>query len=264
MPKIELKEKEHYHSLKLPKICFQKLDNKNVDIPVDLYSFILKKVGFLIIDINFDNNESILENIVAKLGRAHTHSTDEDAIWHIKQGGPTGNDILARSHRLDEFVLHTDCSYEPETPNFFALQCIHSDKLGGGKNLFVDASTLIQHLSHTSLKILQSELVEIRVPPEFKRGVDTIHAYIIDANFNIRYRRELIVEPSLSERLKVALNEFEHLCHSPLLNRWFELNDNQVLILDNRRYLHARTKIHDRKRHLLRIRFFMDNHNPMS
>ena len=204
-----------------------------------------------------------MEKIVAKLGRAHTHSTDEDMVWHIKQGGPTGNDTLARSHKLDEFVLHTDCSYEPETPNFFALQCIHSDKLGGGKNLFVDASTLIQHLSHTSLKTLQSELVEIRVPPEFKRGVGTIYAHVIDANFNVRYRKELIVESSLTENLKIALDEFDLLCHSPLLNRLFELNDNQILILDNRRYLHARTKINDSKRHLIRIRFFMDSHNLM-
>lgn len=264
MCNAELKVMESYQSLKLPKMCFHKLDSADALIPIDLYNFILNKIGLLIIDVGFDNkNTSILEKIVSTLGRAHTHSSDEDAIWHIKQGGINGNEVLARSHKLDEFVLHTDCSYERHVPNFFALQCIRSDKLGGGKNLFVDASTLIQHLSQSSIKTLQTEAVEIKVPLEFKRDVETINAHIIDANLNVRYRKELIVESSLSENLKIALNEFDQLCKSPFLNRWFELNDNQILILDNRRYLHARTKIIDKDRHLMRIRFFIDRHYSM-
>ncbi|WP_076589124.1 TauD/TfdA family dioxygenase [Vibrio ostreicida] len=250
---------ERYHPLKLPNACFHVIEQPNADIDIDLYKFILNKFGVLIIDLKFENRHStLLETIVSELGKPHTHSTDEDAVWHIKQGGLKGREKLARSHKLEEFVLHTDCSYEQRVPNFFALQCIRSDKLSGGKNLFVDASTLIQHLSDTSLRTLQTEAIQIKVPPEFDRGVEAIKAHVIDENLNVRYRKELIIEASLSPSLKQAIEEFDHLCQSPLLNRWFELKDNQILIMDNRRYLHARTKINDKDRHLLRIRFFID------
>jgi len=42
------------------------------------------------------------------------------------------------SHQFNEFVLHTDCSYEEKIPDFIALYVVHHDKLGGGKNLLID------------------------------------------------------------------------------------------------------------------------------
>ncbi|ODN43134.1 TauD/TfdA family dioxygenase [Piscirickettsia litoralis] len=194
----------------------------------------LLKVGVLIISLGFEEESSkTLEKIVSLLGRPHTHSTGDDAVWHIKQGGSKGNEALARSHKLSEFVLHTDCSYEKQIPDFFGLHCIRHDRFGGGKNLLVDCSTLIQHLTPESFEALQNDPVEIVVPPEFKRDIESISARVIDKNFNVRYRKEILKKETLTPALQSALEEFERLCHSPVLNRKLELKDNQILLLDN-------------------------------
>ena len=250
---------QYSQAIRLPKMCYQSLDFKDQPIAEGLYKYILNKVGVLVISLGYEEESSeSLERIVQLLGSPHTHSTGEDAVWHIKQGGDSGKEKLARSHKLNEFVLHTDCSYEKTIPDYFGLYCVRHDRHDGGKNLLVDCSTLIQHLTPESLDILQNEAVDIIVPPEFKRGVESISAKIIDRNFNVRYRKEIINEKTLTPELKKALAEFERLCHSPVLNRTLELKDGQILILDNRRYLHARTTINDPLRHLMRIRFFTE------
>ena len=54
------------------------------------------------------------------------------------------------------------------------------------------------------------------------------------------------------------MDEFDELCHSPIINRGFELKTGQLILLNNRRFLHARTTIKDPERHLVRIRFFTE------
>lgn len=122
----------------------------------------------------------------------------------------------------------------------------------------IDGATLIQHLSQGSLDTLQNETVEIIIPPEFKKETVFINARIIDRNYNIRYRREILNNDKITPQMESALDEFERLCLSPVLNRKLELKDNQILILDNKRYLHSRTTIKDKDRHLLRLRFFSE------
>jgi len=250
---------EYSQSIRLPQMCFQTLDFPKQEVPVDLYKHILSKMGILVVSLSYDEDSSVtLTKIVSLLGRAHTHSSGDDSVWHIKQGGSGGGETLARSHKLSEFVLHTDCSYEKQVPDFFGLHCIRHDRFGGGKNLLVDCSTLIQHLTQKSLETLQNDPVEITVPPEFRRDIESITSRVIDKNFNVRYRKEILREETLTPALKSALEEFERLCDSPVLNRKFELKDNQILLIDNKRYLHARTTIKDEDRHLMRIRFFTD------
>ena len=189
-------------------------------------------------------------------GILHNHNDKDVILWDVKPTQNNNGEYLARSHQLNEFVLHTDCSYEEKIPDFIALYVVHHDKSGGGKNLLIDGLTLIQHLSKKSLAILQKEHVKFIIPEEFKKGVEYIHATIIDRNFNIRYRRAIIDQSELSKEMKSALDEFDELCHSPIINRGFELKTGQLILLNNKRFLHARTEIKDKNRHLIRARFF--------
>ena len=233
---------EYSSSFKIPDFCYQQIVNKSSVVPIEKYKKILTKTGLLLISLNYDEEDgSTMESIVNELGVVHTHNIDGYALWDIKSGGSNGNESLARSHKLSEFVLHTDCSYETNIPDFFGLYIVQHDELGGGKNLLVDCLTLIHHLSIASLQTLQTEQVKITVPPEFRKDVEYIYATIIDADFNVRYRKEIIDLSEASGAMRVALDELERLSNSPIVNRAVEIKKNTILLLDNKRYLHART-----------------------
>ncbi|WP_143549497.1 TauD/TfdA family dioxygenase, partial [Rickettsiella grylli] len=111
-------------------------------------------------------------------------------------------------------------------------------------------------LSKETLKVLQNFPVTIKVPHEFFKGKSCIEACIIDANCNIRFRREIIDLDSLTFKQLKAIEELENLIYLPQYSRKLTLKNDQILILNNKRFLHARTHVKDSRRHLQRIRFF--------
>ena len=246
------------YQLKIPTICYQNLSFDNQRISKALYQYILNSYGIMIINLNYpEKTGDTLVKVVNSIGgELHEHNDQGITLWDVKPVQNNNSEHVARSHQLNEFVLHTDCSYEKNIPDFIALYVVNHDKFGGGKNLLVDGLTLIQHLSQKSLTILQQEDVKIIIPMEFQKGVKYIQAKIIDENFNIRYRRSIIDQTDLSKDMQTALDEFDKLCHLPIINRGFELKTGQLILLNNRRFLHARTEIKDKNRHLIRARFF--------
>lgn len=227
-------------------------------IPYRKYSDILHEYGVLVVTLERPDDGETLVRIVNHIGRPHQHDDAGRALWDITQGGTNGAEQLARSHGLNEFVLHTDCSYEKAVPSHFGLYVVEPDRMGGGRNLIIDGLTLIQHLSDKSLVTLQTQPLTLKVPPEFLKEQTHVEACILDEDLHIRYRRELIDLSRTSLAQRQALAEFEELIHNTAVNRGLSLGEGQLLLLDNRRFLHARTEIRDPRRHLKRIRFFID------
>lgn len=261
---VDFKNLEKLYSdsnpIKLPAECYTTIPDLQAAIPYLQYMQILQKHGMMIITLDFDDHSGqILEKIANLLGNPHVHDSQGRAIWDVKVGGQTGTESLAKSHKLSEFIFHTDCSYEEVIPDYFGLYVVQHDTLGGGKNLIIDGYTLLQHLSTESFDALLNVPIKINVPEEFKKDKEFIMAPIIDQSHNIRYRHELIDFASLTDKQTQAIAELEKLIHSPLLNRSLSLKKRQIVLLDNKRYLHARTLIKDKNRHLKRIRFFAKN-----
>ncbi|BBB15353.1 putative taurine catabolism dioxygenase TauD [Candidatus Rickettsiella viridis] len=244
--------------LQLSNACYESLATKNTAaIPYARYQSKLKEFGVLIISLAYADEGQTLQRIAENIGIPHKHNDSESFVWDIKVAAesPT-SDYLARSHQSHEFYLHTDCSYEEKVPDYFGLYVLNPDQFNGGKNLIVDQQDLIPCLSKENLSLLQNHPVTIRVPQEFYKGISSITAPIIDKDLNLRYRREIIDLEKLTPAQKIAIHEFESLAYSVQHARHLSLAKNQILLLHNKRYLHGRTLIKNKKRHLKRIRFF--------
>lgn len=130
---------------------------------------------------------------------------------------------------------------------------------------------ILNELSVDEIECLRHEPVEITIPPEFRRSESTksIRGTILsphaDSNGHtlIRFRPDLVIDANgESSCLSAALTKLKrlatHLCDSesrPRHVKCMRLRNNQILFFDNARWLHGRTEIIDRDRHLLRIRF---------
>lgn len=243
--------------LELSAPCYYTIEQHKA-IPYTHLATTLNAYGISILTLKYQDNGATFKKIIQKLGVLHFHKEKASFIWDIKLAGENkAAQHIARSHKDHEFHFHTDCSYEENIPDYFALYVLHADQKSGGKNLIVDAKLLIDALSEESLTILQNCPITIKVPKEFFKGIDFIRACIIDQNFNIRYRREIIDFYGLTIKQHQAIKELEHLIYSPKFCRGVLLKNNQILILNNKKFLHARTQIKDPMRHLQRIRFFL-------
>lgn len=124
---------------------------------------------------------------------------------------------------------------------------------------------ILDRLEADEIECLQSEQVEIEIPAEFRRNDHTkmIKGPILSPRRDlfdhllIRYRADLIVDKKRqSSRFQATLAKLEKLIDlKGDLVQQTRLKPNQLLLVDNGRWLHGRSKIFDMERHLLRVRF---------
>ena len=148
---------------------------------------------------------------------------------------------------------------------FVGLQVINSDRFNGGQSLAIDVNDIVNRLTSDELKILRYGEFEISIPEEFKKpGANSIKGGIFSKNsdcFNnilCRLRQELILNREIMAcEQKRVLDKFERLIdlEKSEIIKFYSLNDNDIILMDNTRWLHGRTEINDVHRHLVRIRF---------
>jgi alpha-ketoglutarate-dependent taurine dioxygenase len=223
--------------------------SKAHEFPVDDMFSTLEKQGFFV---NQFSKQIDLCDWVTEIGGVPVANnlSENSVIWDVMPRADVKN--FVRSHGIDEFPLHTDASYEANPPKYVGLFVVKEDSKGGGLTLVSDSSKILTQLSHRSLIALNSEL-RIRVPPEYQKSGVEIEVPLI-WNKKIRYRRELLIEPN--EDVLHALDEFEFLAKR--FQQKIMLRENSLLIFDNHRLLHGRTRVLDKQRHLKRIKFNVD------
>ena len=196
-----------------------------------------------------ENFEKFFVEFLEQLGgRCLTHNENPKSfVWHVQPMEPIPNSILPRSQTYDEFTFHTDCSYELNPPEYIALFVIHPDEFGGGNFEIIHLSDILQCLSEQNKEILRTKSVRIEIPVEFRKTEDLDHIYapILFDDQRIRYRSDIIGE---------ELNELKEVINQVKKYR-LKLNQYTMILLNNHKYLHGRTKVFDSHRHLLRIRF---------
>ena len=185
-------------------------------------------------------------------------------IWPVKVLELDTPESKLQASQLDrELVFHTDCSYEHSAPEFVALYAVQCDRTEyGGKFQLVRTSEIIGRLSAESKRVLREETFKINVPPDFRKG-DTNYicgSILLAGDENIRYRRDIVDKHQLKEETdekQAAVAELNSIIlDESRLNVFRPAMANNVMVLfNNRRFVHGRTKILDLDRYVLRVRF---------
>lgn len=239
------------------------LGNANIVLSIDQYDAttaeaavrILKTYGVLLAKCNFEDPKGVVfQRLVTDIGNPDGHDKDGKQVWDIKFNPAVNQQTGTRSLTLREFEMHTDACFDSPTPKYIGMYVVHEDALGGGLSQIIDGRKLLARLSDKTKRVLRTKYT-VRVPEEFFKGKEHVQVAILDCLGNFRIRREIIVrELCTAEQLK-ALEELEALLNHDQLVETMFLKTGWMLILDNGKFLHARTAVKDQNRHLLRMRF---------
>ena len=232
----------------------------------------LRDVGISVIDLRFFDGGSVyLSDLILALGHRHghgppiPHSGTQGWYWDVRPKEKGAN--RARSETSQNFPWHTDCSYESQPPQYFGLHVLHADQYGGGTLRIMNTARLLGMLSNISYESLSRPEFQIKVPPEFYKGIASIYGNVIKKDDKgdsvcVRYRSD-IFQP-VSSGAEKALREFDELLGGHAENVFGNLGieltakdlpDNSIVLIDNGRWLHSRTEINDSQRHLRRVRW---------
>ncbi|KAL3792817.1 hypothetical protein HJC23_002624 [Cyclotella cryptica] len=215
-------------------------------------------LAMLFLDEAMSDSHEFAQFIQNDLGAViHQHSSTVGSVWKIQpmNGGK------ARSHTSDAFLPHTDASFESCPPRFFALSVVHADRCCGGLLGLASVEEAIERLNKEDFDILRNTVVHWRRPDEFSKDAleDLVAAPVLFSRRRARLRTDIMETAHLSSRKERqfwdAYNRFythlDEMCHSSARL----LPERTILLVDNQRFVHARTRIKGTHRLLLRIRF---------
>jgi alpha-ketoglutarate-dependent taurine dioxygenase len=215
----------------------------NID-NVEIYRKRLDKEGLLVI--TDCTSEHALEELISKLGVCRSHNKTGAVAWDIAYK-PDASVDGARSHTMEEFLAHTDASFEISPPKYIGVYVVKEDSLGGGVSKIISFDNVLALLSEEDKIILKTKTFKIRVPMEFRKNEEFIYGKLLEINFS-RYRRDCILDDdAVLDRFDAAILKAKQVD--------FFMKTNTLCIFNNWTVLHARTKIFDPTRHLKRIRF---------
>ncbi|CEJ87734.1 hypothetical protein VHEMI04498 [[Torrubiella] hemipterigena] len=167
---------------------------------------------------------------------------------------------------MEDFPWHTDCSYEDPPPRYFALHVLAADRFGGGTLSVVPVHRLVECLDDATVAQLMLPDYRIRIPAEFLKNAECRHidkplllrSAIKVGVVMMRFRADIITPlnataaralEDLQEQLKYkAADAAIHLTAG-------RLPSHSIILIDNRRWLHARNTVTDPQRHLRRVRW---------
>lgn len=235
----------------------------------------LRSQGILKVSLGFpDTDSDYLKNLLLGLGTHHghgppiTHSASSGWFWDVRpsKNACQSQNNQARSETMQNFPWHTDCSYENAPPQYFALQVLQPDRCGGGTLSVLKLDHITRFLSSAAHAALLEPEFQIKIPPEFVKQPDKLHILgsilgLDEQDQTIMRFREDIVTP-ISARAASALKELKNALEDPDISsratlhlKATDLPERSIILLDNRRWLHARNHVKDPARHLRRVRW---------
>jgi alpha-ketoglutarate-dependent taurine dioxygenase len=218
---------------------------------------LLQQQGMALVDADPGDAEGReLRHIVGQLGTAEQHDRLGRVIWHIRYDAQAAARGATPSLTMEPLPFHTDGAFEDPSPRYLAQYVVREDRFGGGETLLVDVAPVLRRLSTEALGVLRETRFRFYAPAEYNKGVPYRDAPILFGDGLIRYRRE-IIDQDICPEASWALDELDAAINAVEPLR-LGLHSGTILLLDNARFLHARTEVRDPERHLLRMRFSFD------
>lgn len=236
----------------------------------------LEHAGILKVNLSFDDNDShYLQHLIRSLNKWHNHrlpiahSATRGWFWDVR---PAKDDFQsghqARSETMQDFPWHTDCSYEDPPPRYFALQVLQPDCCGGGTLSVLPVDRVLSRLDASVIAQLMLPDYRINVPAEFMK---TPHCWHIQKplllrssgkDFIMRFRADIITptNATAAQALNTLQEQLQDLSLANSSDVAIHLTadkmpERSIILIDNRRWLHARNTVCDPQRHLRRVRW---------
>lgn len=217
----------------------------------------LNEKGYILIERNGGQSHAI--GILQKLGRLIPQY--HGALEHEVKCRP-GFDDKAYSQSNNTILAHTEAPGWSPSPRYLALYCHRQAQCGGGHTDILDINELLKYLNGGDLKLLESLPLNFPGPEggitctllekckaknvfRFSYNILTSGEYDPDINSKVSYGLLPLGKQGLDLAHKVNMIFKKH--SSSVL-----IPDDALLIWDNQRLLHARSKYADKKRHLVR------------
>ena len=165
------------------------------------------------------------------------------------------------SKSQNELRAHTEASYLSLPPKYLALRCVQPAQCGGGFTTLADGEEFLRTLTEQEQKLL----LKSRYKFANKDRTRKITAPILEFYQNklmFRFSFNILAHdnpsPDISKNATISDPFLKDICNRFV--KFFEahqiavrMEKNSLLIWDNYRMLHARTKYSDSSRHLERI-----------
>jgi alpha-ketoglutarate-dependent taurine dioxygenase len=228
--------------------------------------------GFIVlqntqIDGDKDSEKSFLVNLSSAIGTLIPHNPNKkDFVWEI-ESKPSTSSLKTFSEHNQHAPLHTDSQYRESPEKLIALMTLRQAKCGGGYTEIADFKEIMQDLQHSALgsKIIdffRSENFPVAIPSIFQANSmpKYVMSKIIQESPLIRYRYDtlkaglFLMEDNQFDVFheKIDLfNDFIQLSHHRIC---LLLEPQEIILIDNHRFLHGRSSFTDMNRLLLRTR----------
>lgn len=220
--------------------------------------------------LNLDETKEDYLRLCEKLGKPISHDTKNSIIWDIKTNPTSGKNggVITYSEHNHEADLHTDSQYSEYPEDYFGLLTLHKADCGGGLSYILTFADIIEELEASeegrkALEIFQTTDFPFIVPNVFKRQGNTEPEFVfgrIIKDGEIRFRVDTIQKaldynPDFCTAAQTAaFHLLVNLVRTTKKTKKFFLEDNDLVMINNKTTLHGRGSFTDYKRHLLRIR----------
>ena len=202
------------------------------------------------------------------VGKPTDHNNDKRVLWPVR---PRAEEVRKTidykttfSEEAGEAPLHSDSAFAPEPEKYNALFVVKQARQGG-MSVLLNVPRLVDDLARTvegreCIEILRKNEFPFRVPDAFFKGERIVTAPVLSENVFVRFRYDCLMAGfALREDLRTnerlwAIEHFREKAETSEGRIFYQLQDDEAIVMDNHHMLHARTDFADLDRHLIRVR----------